>query len=100
MDKYIVVQAGKVDKTLEKKYRGKSVVFISNNAYVASCLQNGIIIGYEQGTTTVDVYEKQSLQNRIDSLNVIVTPSVNKRMPLFVNRWNGVPRGYRPDNLI
>lgn len=100
MGKYIVLKEGSFDKTLYKKFVNKKYVFVSNNAYIASCLQNGIIVGGHQGKVNIEIYEDQLRCKKIASISIIVIPSVNKKLPLFVNRWNGLPKEYKPNNLI
>lgn len=100
MEKYIILQEGSFDKTLYKKFFNKKYVFVSGNAYIAACLQNGIIIGGNQGKVNIEIYADQLRCKKIASVNVIVIPSINKKLPLFVNRWNGLPKEYTPKNLI
>ncbi len=72
--------------------------FISNDAYVASCLRNGKIVGYKRGTTFITIKENSDI---VAMIKVIVLPWIKKSFPVYVNRRNGVGgESFTPENLI
>lgn len=96
----LLLFAGKVNFSLKKKNVEKAYTYISRNAYVASCLQNGTIIGYNCGRTIVEVYADKKLNEKVQEYKIIVFPWNNNKFPLFVNRWNGVPEDKIPCDLV
>lgn len=99
-NKYITLFAGEADFSLADKYRGAGYTFVSTNAYAASCLQDGTVIGYKEGDAVIEVYEDRTLNEKKATCNVIVLPGENKKFPLYVNRWNGIPKNAVPEDLI
>lgn len=99
-EKYIVLYEGKADFTLKENSEGKTYTYVSRNAYVASCLQSGTIIGYGSGRTVIELYTDRTLSEKIAEYKIIVLPGKNDRFPLFVNRWNGVTENREPKDLI
>lgn len=95
--KTLILLEGEVNFELFYFYSDQNAIFISNNAYVASCLKNGIIFAYGQGETTIEVMLNQNI---IDLISIVVLPSGYIRYPLYVNRWNGVPRDRIPFDLV
>ena len=98
---YIILYPGEKELCFKEYISSLKKVFsiriISQNAYIASCLQNGIIIGYGKGHTVINVYrENENIRN----INVIVLPICKKHLPVLVNRYNGVIEKYFPKDLI
>lgn len=89
-NKFIILEKGKADFSLTYRYEGKKMTYVSNNAYVASCLQNGIVIAYEQGSTMLSVYADSERREKVAEIFIIVLSSDRDSLPLLVNRWNGV----------
>lgn len=89
-NKFIILEKGKADFTLNHRYEGKKMTYVSNNAYVASCLQNGTVIAYGQGSTMLSVYADSERREKVAEIFIIVLSSDRDSLPLLVNRWNGV----------
>lgn len=97
---YIIIRPGQKSYELKRYLEDselKETRVISKNAYIASCLQTGTIIGYSGGRTTVNVYSKGK---RIRKIRVIVYSGINSKYPVLVNRYNGVSSDFIPKNLI
>lgn len=97
---YIILFPGQVNFELNQYIDGlKDVhpIIKSKNAYVASCLQNGTIIGYGRGRTTINIYRGKE---RIRKIRVIVLGGSQGKYPVFVNRNNGVSAAFVPKNLV
>lgn len=96
---YIILFSGQVNFKLNQyinELKDIQPIIRSKNAYVASCLQNGTIIGYGRGRTTINIYHGKA---RIRKIRVIVLGSSKKSYPVFVNRNNGVPTDFIPEDL-
>ena len=80
-----------------KEIDSQEISFISENAYVASCLWNGKIIGNGVGSTKVNIFNKEQF---IQAVEVHVLPSERRAHPVLVNRRNGVPKAFVPSTLV
>lgn len=97
---YIVIFEGEKNNELEKiieNINDSTIKFKSKNAYVVSCLQNGIVIGNGKGKTTVNIYKGEE---RIKKIRVIVLPGKKNKYPILVNRFNGVSDDFIPNDLV
>lgn len=97
---YIILFAGEKNnelKQLVKDIGSNDINIVSKNAYIVSCLQSGTIIGNSFGKTTINIFEREKL---IKKLRIIVLPRRKNKYPILVDRFNAVPRNFKPENLI
>jgi len=98
--KEFVIKKGNKNRELMSLYlENEGVKFISKNAYVASIVYNGTIIANGIGTTDILVEMDGKV---VEQFNVCVVDNSEKTIeyPILVNRWNGVPENFVPENLI
>ncbi len=98
--KCLVLEQGSINRELIKKYQNAGYTFVCENAYVAACLQDGTVFGVGLGETIMRVYSSRSLEEVVYEYKIIVLHGSEPLFPIFVNRWNGVPKSVQPNNLL
>ena len=101
--KYLTIRRGEVSdfpRRLLERRGVEGVRFTSANACVVSALYNNEVVGNGPGRTTVTAFRDGRPVVRLRVTVKDASTEGKAVCPVLVNRWNRVPRGFAPADLV
>lgn len=101
--KYLTIHRGDVSgfpRRLLERRGVEGVRFTSANAYVASALYNNEVVGNGAGHTTLTAFRDGKPVVRLRVTVKDASTEGKAFCPVLVNRWNRVPYGFAPADLV